>query len=266
VPLNDNGCTLHGGDIGYDRRVWTVVYTDNSKIVLNLIDGDLVEAFPGALNVTVTYEVTRDNDLVLSYYATTDTTTLISMTSHIYWNLNGFANNIQTILDHELNIAASKYTPIDMNLIPTGEISPVSSAPWLDFTNTKTIGKDIAKGTVTPNGGYDNNLVLDSHTFTTPVVTAHAPLTGITLQIFTTQIGVQFYSSNFLDGTISRKKDQIYPGGKNESYQRYSGFAMETQHFPDSIHHPEWPTTVLTSGDSYQHQTIYKFSLIEHSK
>jgi len=260
TPLNDKGDTLHGGDVGYDRRVWNVAFYNTSVLVFSLYDADLVESFPGQVNVSITYRLSH-NDLSIIYEAVTDSVTIINLSSHTYWNLNGFANNVETVLDHVMYIAASKYTPVDSTLIPTGQISPVTSAPWLDFTTPKTIGKDIAKGTVTPDGGYDNNLVLDDHTFDKPIAGVFSPLTGITLELHTTQPGLQFYSANFLDGSIPRKKDQIYPGGNNESYQRYSAFAIETQHFPDSIHHSQWPTTLLRQGERFEQHTLYRFSL-----
>jgi len=257
APLNERGVTtLHGGDVGYDRRTWNVVAVEINFITLNLLDGDLVEAFPGQANVTITYELTENNELTISFHATTDSTTIINLSSHIYWNLNGFADNTQTMLDHIMYIGASRYTPVDSNLIPTGAIDSVKSAPWLDFTTAKAIGANIANGTVTPTGGYDNNFVFDKPSLTDPVVTVYAPITGIALEMRTDQPGLQFYSSNSLDGTIPRKKDQIY-GGDAQGYQKYSGFVIEPQHFPDSIHHPEWPTTVIKKGETYQHTAIF---------
>jgi len=265
TPLNEKTDTLHGGDVGYDRRIWTVLSNDTTTVVFNLIDGNLVEAFPGMVNVTITYKVTQDSKLQIHYEATADSTTVINLSSHTYWNLNGFAKNIETVLDHEMYIGASKYTPVDSTLIPTGTIDPVSTAPWLDFTITKAIGKDIARGTVTPNGGYDNNFVLDTPSLDHPIATIYAPATGIQLDMYTTQPGLQFYSGNGLDGTIRRKKDQIYSGGsENECYQRFSAFVLESQHFPDSLHHPEWPTTVLRKGEIYDHHSQYAFSI--HSR
>jgi len=258
VPLNDNNWdTLHGGDIGYDRRIWNVLESNKTRIVFQLYDGDLVESFPGALNVTITYQVNNDNQIVLDYHATTDTSTIINLSLHTYWNLNAFKDNSQNVLDHVLLIEASNYTPVDSHLIPTGEIASVTTAPWLDFLTPKAIGKDIAHGTVTPTGGYDNNLVLDKSGLTAPAAQVYGPQTGIQLDIYTTQPGLQFYSGNFLDGTIPRKSDQIYDNAPNQAYQKYSAFVLETQHFPDSVHHPDWPTTVINSGDVYHHTTIF---------
>jgi len=258
LPLNEEYDTLHGGDVGYDRRVWNVLENDNSHIVFQLYDGDLVEAFPGDVNVTVAYQITSGDEIILDYSATTSSSTIINLALHTYWNLNGFKNNDETILDHILFIAASQYTPVDSHLVPTGQIDPITSAPWLDFRIPKTIGKDIANGTVTPQGGYDNNWVLDNPTLKQPILHAYGPVSGIQMDIFTTQPGLQLYSANFLDGTIPRKADQIF-GGEKGAYQQYSGFAAETQHFPDSIHHPDWPNTVLKSGETYQETTVYRF-------
>jgi len=257
LPLNDgNWDTLHGGDIGYDRRVWNVLEYDSSHIVFQLYDGELVEAFPGDLNVTVTYRVTAENTIMLDFSATTSLSTIVNLALHTYWNLNGFKNDAQTILDHTLNIGGSEYTPTDSHLIPTGQIEAVPA--WLDFRLAKTIGKDLANGTATPNGGYDNNLVLDHPSLTQPVLRAYGPVSGIHMDIYTTQLGLQLYTGNNLDGRIPRKSDQIF-GGQNQTYQQFAGFAAETQHYPDSIHQPQWPTTVLNSGETYHQTTLFQF-------
>jgi aldose 1-epimerase len=259
VPLNDNNWdTLHGGDIGYDRRVWNILSSNATTIVFQLYDGDLVEAFPGDVNVTITYHVTQANELILDQQATTSSSTIINLSLHTYWNLNGFKDNNPTILNHTLSIAASKYTPVDSHLLPTGAIDSVTNAPYLDFRDPKQIGQDIKNGTVTPNGGYDNNLVLDNPSLSQPALQASGPESGIHMEIYTTQPGLQFYTGNFLDGTIPRKSDQIF-GGQNQVYEIYSGFAAETQHFPDSIHYPDWPTTILNQGEIFHQTTIYKF-------
>jgi len=258
TPLNDGNDTLHGGDIGYDRRVWTVKQYTFSKLVLSLDDGDLVESFPGSLHVEVTYSLTDNNELLINYLATSPdgADTVINLSQHTYWNLHGFLNNTQDVLDHVLHIDADRYTPVDINLIPTGEIQPVRSAPWLDFRIPKPIGKDI------PEKGYDNNWVLNQNFLDDPVVESTSHMTGIQLRVFTTQPGMQFYSGTYLDGTIPRKKSQIYPPSGNEFYQKLSAVVLEAQHFPDSLHWPQWPTTVLRKGEIYNHTTIYRLSAV----
>jgi aldose 1-epimerase len=254
LPLNDKEWdTLHGGDIGYDKRTWNVLEYDKNHIVFQLYDGELVEAFPGDLNVTVSYQITPTNELIIDYTATTQSSTIINLSSHTYWNLNGFKDNDETILDNLLYIGASEYTPVDSHLIPTGTIDSVNSAPWFDFRLMKPIGKDLAR-----SGGYDINLVLDNPSLSHPVLQAYGPVSGIYMDIFTTQPGIQFYSGNGLDGTIPKKADQIFGGG-SPGYMQYSGFAAESQHYPDSIHHPEWPTTILNSGETFHQTTIYHF-------
>jgi len=179
------------------------------------------------------------------------------LSQHTYWNLNGFWNNTETILDHVLFIDADQYTPVDKQLIPTGSIDPVTSAPWFDFTKPKAVGRDIAKP-----GGYDNNWVLNKHSLNDHVLLASSSLTGISLQIYTTQPGLQFYSGNNLDGTVPRKKSQIFPAGNgHESYEHYSCLVFETQHFPDSVHQPGWPSTILKKGQIYDHKSVFKLSI-----
>ena len=271
--------TLHGGVIGFDRRHWDVVHYSQSSITFSLFSPDGEMGFPGDLYLTITYTLT-ENSWRITYSASSSSAsfpstlssakssskdTVVALTQHTYWNLNANVNNTATVLDHVLYVNASKYVKVNAQLIPTGEISTVSTAPWLDFTHAKMIGRDIANGTVTPQGGYDNALVFDDWVpdqKPTPRVILASPLTGITLSMVTDQPSVQFYSGNFLDGTIPRKKDQ---GGEDREksltqfYQRYGAAALEAQALPDSVHHKNFPSIVLKAGDTYTQFTEYIF-------
>jgi len=263
LPLNDKDWdTLHGGTVGFDSRVWDVQQVSASNVVLTLHSPAGEMGFPGNLAVKVSYAVTDLNEFEIEYYATSlDEDTVINLSNHAYWNLNGFAENYQDILNLELKIDASTYVEVDAHLIPTGTLGNVAKDFWLDFTKPKLVGKDIARGTVTPTGGYDNAFVLDSNS--NPLhfssLTAYSNLTGITLSIYTTQPSIQFYTGNFLDGTIPRKKDQTY-GDATQFYQQYSAVVFETQHYPDSVHHPAWPTTILRKGQNFYEKTVYRLS------
>lgn len=244
---NNNGNSLHGGNKGYDKVVWTAKKLSDSSIQLNYLSKDGEEGYPGNLNVQVMYTLTPDNSLKIDYTATTDKATPINLTSHCYFNLSNGADS--TILGHELEIAADKYTPVNDVLIPTGKIEEVKGGP-MDFTKAKAIGKDIAQVA----GGYDHNWVLNKKDTTLDkVASLYDPKSGRYMEVLTTVPGLQFYSGNFLDGTLTNTRGGV-------KYVKHAGLCLETQHFPDSPNQPSFPNTILRPGQTYHHTTVYKFS------
>lgn len=251
LPQNNYGHCLHGGPKGFHNSVWDATQPNDSTLVLTLASPDGEAGFPGNVNVKVTYTLTG-NDLDLAYEATTDKPTVLNLTNHSYFNLSG--NPANTVLDETLTIKASGFTPIDSTFMTTGEIAAVEGTPF-DFRSGKKIGQDIeANNEQLKNGlGYDHNFVLDTKgDINTPAVTLSDPQSGIKMQVFTTEPGIQVYAGNFLDGTVSGKKGIVYP--------RRSAICLETQHYPDSPNKPEWPSVVVRPGDTYKTHTIYRFS------
>lgn len=247
LAANNNGNTLHGGNKGYDKVVWTAEKQSDSSLKLTYLSKDGEEGYPGNLNITVVYTLTADNSVKIDYTATTDKATPVNLTNHAYYNLS--AGTDSTILDHELQINANKYTPVDTLLIPTGKIADVKGTPF-DFTSSKPIGKDIAQ----VKGGFDHNWVLNKTGNTLEkVATLYHPKSGRVMDVYTTEPGLQFYSGNFLDGTLTNTK-----GGAK--YVQHAALCLETQHFPDSPNQPNFPNTVLKPGETYKTTTVYKFS------
>jgi aldose 1-epimerase len=248
---DDRGNSLHGGFKGFDKRIWeanTEVNDNSSTVIFKRHSEHLEEGFPGTLTVEVSYRLADDNTLTIGYRATSDQTTIINLTNHSYFNLDGAGAG--DILDHELKIAANSYTPVDDNLIPTGAFTDVSGTPF-DFRKAKTIGKHI-KEMPEHLGGFDHNFVLMSKEEAGGVqIHASSPRSGRQLKVNTTQPGLQLYCGNFLDGI------DVGNGG---AYFRYHGFCLETQHFPDSINQPSFPSVVLKKGETYSHQTVFDFS------
>jgi aldose 1-epimerase len=247
LPLNNNGNTLHGGDKGFDKVVWSSEKQGDNSLKLTYHSKDGEQGFPGNLDVTVVYTLTPDNSVKIDYTATTDKATPVNLTNHAYYNLS--AGTDSTVLDHELQIDANKYTPVDALLIPTGQIADVKGTPF-DFTTSKPIGRDIAQ----VKGGYDHNWVLNKQgNNLAKVATAYHPKSGRVMDVYTTEPGLQFYSGNFLDGRLANTK-----GGAK--YVQHAALCLETQHFPDSPNHPNFPNTILKPGETYKSTTVYKFS------
>lgn len=248
LTTNDGENHLHGGTRGFDKVVWKAepVQSEGSLGVrFSYLSKDGEEGYPGNLSVTVIYALTDDNELKISYEAETDKSTPVNLTHHSYFNLAGQGEG--NILDHELMLNAEKYTPVDEGLIPTGEIHEVKNTP-MDFTIPTAIGSRINE----VKGGYDHNYVLNSGGRTMALAASlFDPKSGRVMEIRTTEPGIQFYSGNFLNGSISGK------GGK--VYLKHYGLCLETQHFPDSPNKPNFPSTILNPGEKYKSLTIHKF-------
>lgn len=255
LAVNNDANHLHGGLNGFDKMVWNAAPVERGGAVgvrLTRTSPDGEEGYPGALTCQVTYALTADNALVIHYRATTDAPTVLNLTHHSYFNLNGQGEG--DILDHELMINADRYTPVDETLIPTGELAPVAGTP-LDFTQPTAIGARINEDFVqlVRGGGYDHNFVINRGTDRLSLAAkAYAPKTGRVMEVWTTEPGIQFYAGNFLDGTLA--------GKDGKKYEHRYGFCLETQHFPDSPNHPGFPSVVLRPGETYRQRTEYRFS------
>lgn len=249
LPINNGPNSLHGGTKGFDKRVWKAtphMTANGPALTLAYLSKNGEEGYPGDLHTTVTYTLTNDNALRIEYTATTDKDTPLNLTNHSYFNLAGSGD----ILDTDMTIAADRYTPVDANMIPTGKIVSVKGTP-LDFTTPHKIGERI--GQMTETKGYDHNFVLNSGGGKLAFAArAHDPLTGRVMEVYTTQPGVQFYTGNFLDGTLTGKRGEVY--------RQHDAFCLETQHFPDSPNHPNFPSSILHPGQTYHQVTVYKFS------
>ena len=239
---------LHGGVRGFDKRVWSGT-ASGSSVTFALTSPDGEEGYPGTLHVRVTYRLTDANELRIDYAATTDKATPINLTNHSFFNLAGADRG--TILDHVLMINASRYTPTNASLVPTGELASVVGTP-LDFTHAHRIGERIEEMRAVANG-YDHNLVLDRRTDSLSLAArVEEPRSGRVLEIWTTEPGVQFFTGNRFDGS--------FPGVGGVKYERHAGFALEPQHFPDAINHPEFPSVVLRPGETFRSSTTYRFT------
>lgn len=249
LATNNNQHHLHGGEVGFDKVVWkaqALLVDGASGVRLSYISPDGEEGYPGELQVTVIYTLNDNNELTVDYTAATDAATIVNLTHHSYFNLNGCQSDV---LNHQLTINADAYTPVDEGLIPTGEIRPVEGTPF-DFRQAKAIGADIED----TEGGYDHNFVLNEGAEELSFAArAVSPATGISMEISTTEPGIQFYSGNFLDGSITGKAGIVY----NKHY----GFCLETQHFPDSPNQPDFPSVVLRPGETYKHLTVHTFGI-----
>ena len=256
LAKNDGENHLHGGVRGFNKVVWEakdVSIAGAAALQLNYLSKDGEEGYPGNLSVQVTYTLTNNNELKIDYAATTDKDTVLNLTHHSYFNLAGQGKG--DILQHQLLLHASRFTPVDATLIPTGEIRSVKGTP-LDFASATAIGSRIGQDDeqLKLGHGYDHNFVLDGGTEGAPVLAAqvYEPSSGRVMEVWTTQPGVQFYSGNFLDDTIR--------GKSGSTYRRRAAFCLETQHFPDSPNKPNFPSTILKPGSQFKSSTTYKFS------
>ena len=249
LAANNGKNHLHGGIKGFDKVVWDATFPNDSipSLTLKYLSEDGEEGYPGNLNVTVIYTLTNDDELKIEYNAETDKATPVNLTNHSYFNLSGDVSN--TILNHRLMIDADNYTPVDSTLIPTGEIKSVKESPF-DFTSSKIIGRDIDS----VKGGYDHNWVLNKKdTSLQKVAVLSDSISGRSLEVYTTQPGIQFYTGNFLDGKF------INRDGK--PLKQHTALCLETQHFPDSPNKSNFPSTILRPGKKYYSVTMYRVTL-----
>ena len=254
LPVNNFGHCLHGGPKGWQYQVYEGQQVNDSTLTMTMHSPDGDENFPGAVTAVVTYALTADNAIDIKYEATTDKKTVINMTNHSYFNLSGDPS--QPATDHILYVNADNYTPVDSTYMTTGEIAPVKDTP-MDFTTPKAVGQDIDKFDFVQlkNGnGYDHNWVLNTNGDIQQLAAKlTSPVSGISLEVYTNEPGIQVYSGNFLDGTLSGKKGVVY--------NKRASVCLETQHYPDSPNKPEWPSVILEPGQTYQSECIFKFTV-----
>lgn len=257
LPQNNFGHCLHGGTnmgtMGWQYRVYNVDSVSENSLHLSILSPDADNNFPGAVKACVSYTLTGDNAIDIKYSATTDAPTIINLTNHSYFNLSGDAN--KQIVNDELTINAANYTPVDSTYMTTGEIAAVEGTP-MDFRTAKLIGAEIGNvdfEQIKNGNGYDHNWVLDNNCdINVEAAQVYCPESGIVMKVYTTEPGVQVYTGNFLDGTVTGKKGIVY--------NQRTGICLETQHYPDSPNKADWPSVVLRPGEIYSTQTIYKFS------
>jgi len=256
LPKNNGPNTLHGGFVGFDKQFWSsepFEHHDGVGVVFKYLSKDGENGFPGNLHVMVTYTLTEKNELIFDYEATTDKATPINLTQHTYFNLEGEGHG--DVLGHVLTLNADHFTPTDDALIPTGEIRSVQGTP-LDFSKPVALGariNDKYEPLVVANG-YDHNFVINrSGNKLTFAARVFEPTSGRVLEVYTTEPAIQVYSGNFLDGTLIGKHGHVY--------QRRDGLALETEHYPDSPNHPQFPSTILRPGQTFHSRTIYQFSV-----
>lgn len=250
LATNDGENHLHGGVEGFDKKLWDAeVNEDENSVSLSYLSSDGEEGYPGNLDVDVTYTLTDENELQIDYHATTDKATVVNLTNHSYFNLSGDPS--QGILDHLLTIHADRYTPVDEGLIPTGELRPVEGTPF-DFTSAELVGARI--DSIPP--GYDHNFVLNNpDSGVRKIATVEHEESGRIMEVYTDQPGVQLYTGNFLDGSLT-------DGGRN-SIEQYAALCLETQTFPDSPNKPDFPSPVVNPDEAYETTTIYQFKVSE---
>jgi aldose 1-epimerase len=257
LPCNDGPNHLHGGPEGFDKRIWSAEDASDDSgpaVRLRLVSPDGDQGYPGRLEATVTYALASDDTLEVRYHATTDAPTIVNLTQHAYWNLEGEGSD--SALGQLLIVRASRYVPVDETLIPTGELAPVAGTPF-DFTTAYALDSRIrtAHPQLIRAGGYDHTLVFDEPAGNDPrpVIWLEAPISGRVMTVETTEPGVQFYSGNFLDGRLTGTGGGLYRQG--------DGICLETHHFPDSPNQPEFPSVILRPGETYRSLTRYRFSV-----
>lgn len=256
LPINNYGHSLHGGTdmgtLGWQYRTYSAVQPNDSTLQLTLVDADGNNGYPGTVTATVTYTLGSNNDLNIDYSATTDKPTIINMTNHSYFNLSG--DPTQPITDEVLWVDADNYTPVDSTFMTLGTIENVEGTPF-DFRTPKAIGNDIAADNeqIRNGHGFDHNWVLNSGATSAPKVKLTDPKTGITLEVMTDEPGIQIYTGNFLDGTVTGKNGNVY--------NQRAAICLETQHYPDSPNKPQWPSVVLRPGETYKSHCTFRFSV-----
>jgi aldose 1-epimerase len=249
---NNGPNTLHGGKKGFQAVVWDATQPNDSTLALHYLSKDMEEGFPGNLDVKVTYSLTADNGFKCEYKATTDEKTVVNLTNHAFFNLNGEGSG--TINNHILQINANRYTPVDSTLIPTGKIEPVAGTPF-DFTKPTTIGARIEENNeqLKYGKGYDHNFVLNPHSGMKHAATVRGDQSGIQMDVYTEEPGLQFYGGNFM------QSKNTFKSGKKDDFR--TAFCLETQHFPDAPNQPSFPGIVLEPGKTYHTISVYKFSV-----
>jgi aldose 1-epimerase len=253
LAANNGANHLHGGRVGFDKKVWTaepVASNDGAAVKLTLVSPDGDEGYPGSVTAEVVYTLNNANEFIIDYAVTVDRRTPVNLTSHSYFNLAGEGSG--DILGHELMLAADRFTPTDNELIPTGRIDPVAGTPF-DFTSPRAIGSRIGAVPGPAPGGYDVNYVLPDHAGTLAFAArVREPKSGRVMEILTTEPGIQFYSGNFLDGTLT--------GKAGVPYRKHAGFCLETQHFPDAVNQAAFPSIIREPGKPYTSKTVHRFS------
>ncbi len=253
LPANQGPNSLHGGTEGFDKRVWQVRHADHDRLHLQLESQDGDQGYPGNLEIQVTYIVSKENALSIEYRATSDQPTVVNLTNHTYFNLAGEGSG--SIEDHVLTLHAERFTPIDAKLIPTGAIEPVAGTA-LDFRMPKRIGEHLRASheQIVLAQGFDHNYIVNGKEGTLrPAARVEEPSSGRVLEVLTTEPGLQFYSGNFLDGTLV--------GTAGAAYRQGDGFTLETQHFPDSPNIPAFPSTLLRPGHAFESTTVFQFGV-----